>query len=173
MRDRRTYLRAYRQRNHEEISRKQKARYYAARNAWLEANGPCIDCGNRQDLQVDHVDRSKKLRHSIGWTLCKERLAAELEYCVVRCRPCHVRKTLTVDRTTSEHGMSRYGRGCRCSICRDANAARGRRERARSREGRKGELTKYRCRCGHFHATEVKCKGWTCVCAHFVPEAAA
>lgn len=63
------------------------------RQEWLDENGPCIDCGTWDDLQVDHVDAAVKMTHRI-WSWSAERRVAELAKCVVRCDPCHRVKTV-------------------------------------------------------------------------------
>lgn len=68
-------------------------RWMAARRlAWLTEHGPCVDCGAREGLEVDHVDAATKVTHRVwGWS--KPRRDAELVKCVVRCGPCHDKKT--------------------------------------------------------------------------------
>lgn len=63
------------------------------RQEWLEENGPCIDCGCWDDLEVDHIDPELKDTHRI-WSWTKERRDAELAKCVPRCKPCHLQKTV-------------------------------------------------------------------------------
>lgn len=73
--------------------RKYQAEWVAARRAeWFAENGPCIDCGAWDDLQVDHVDPEQKIAHRI-WSWSSERREAELAKCVVRCRTDHDRKS--------------------------------------------------------------------------------
>src|ERR1700756_2219169 len=62
------------------------------RQEWLDAHGPCIDCGSTENPEVDHQDYSKKVEHRV-WSWSKGRRDAELAKCVVRCRPCHYAKT--------------------------------------------------------------------------------
>jgi hypothetical protein len=68
---------------------------------WLEANGPCVDCGTWDELQVDHVDAGQKVSHRV-WSWKKERREAELAKCVVRCEPCH--RTKTTENRERAHG---------------------------------------------------------------------
>jgi hypothetical protein len=62
------------------------------RSEWLAAHGPCVDCRTWDRLQVDHVDAATKVTHRV-WSWAKVRREAELAKCVVRCEPCHFRKT--------------------------------------------------------------------------------
>jgi hypothetical protein len=64
----------------------------AHRREWLEANGPCIDCGSWGELEVDHADAATKVDHKV-WSWSKLRRDAELSKCVARCNPCHKRKS--------------------------------------------------------------------------------
>jgi len=62
------------------------------RNAWLAANGPCVDCGTWDELEVDHADAAMKVTHRV-WSWSLPRREAELAKCVVRCNPCHKEKS--------------------------------------------------------------------------------
>jgi hypothetical protein len=70
----------------------QRQRNAERRQNWLEANGPCVDCGSWECLEVDHVDASLKVSHKV-WSWREERRLAELSKCVVRCHSCHLKKT--------------------------------------------------------------------------------
>jgi len=65
------------------------------------ADKVCIDCGIAENLQLDHVDAQLKVSHRI-WSWSKEHRDTELSKCVVRCLPCHVKKSVAV-------GDVRYG----------------------------------------------------------------
>lgn len=62
------------------------------RTEWLEANGPCVQCGSWDRLEVDHKDRSQKITHAV-WSWSKVRREAELVKCQVLCYKCHKAKT--------------------------------------------------------------------------------
>ena len=62
------------------------------RDAWFEENGPCIECGSWENLELDHVDHTTKVSHNI-WSWADERRLEELAKCVARCRPCHIEKS--------------------------------------------------------------------------------
>lgn len=94
------------------------------RIAWIETNGPCKMCGSKNDLEIDHIDRSEKARDiATIWSLRKERREQELAKCQVLCASCHDSKTMA-ERGPSivPHGNTRYGYGCRCMTCRHDHA---------------------------------------------------
>lgn len=62
------------------------------REAWFKQNGPCVDCGTWQDLELDHVNAATKAEHRV-WSWSAPRRGAELRKCVARCHDCHERKT--------------------------------------------------------------------------------
>lgn len=62
------------------------------REEWIAANGPCIDCGSDERLEVDHRDYSQKINHKV-WSWSQSRRDAELAKCDVRCNSCHQAKT--------------------------------------------------------------------------------
>jgi 5-methylcytosine-specific restriction endonuclease McrA len=73
------------------------------RDAWISANGPCLDCSSTDRLEVDHVDAKSKVSHRV-WSWSDARRSTELAKCVVRCRDCHVAKTLR----NGEYGAKRH-----------------------------------------------------------------
>ena len=114
------------------------------RSEWIEAHGPCVDCGSGVDLEIDHDDRTQKVA-SVGsmWSRRREIREAELAKCVVRCRPCHLIKS---NRERSEQGKpcpssNAYRLGCRCDGCREVQKLRAREYRARRRNERVGFAT--------------------------------
>lgn len=100
----------------------QARRMSQLRNEWLEANGPCVRCGSRDNLEIDHVDPWLKVSHRI-WSWSKERRDVELAKCQVLCRACHKKKT-GENNGWGMHGSSGYQRGCRCALCTYAHAHR-------------------------------------------------
>lgn len=76
------------------------------RLAWLAEHGPCVDCSGTEDLQVDHADASIKVTHRV-WSWSKARRNAELAKCVVRCEPCHIKKTNESDEHASGENNGR------------------------------------------------------------------
>lgn len=90
------------------------------RSEWIQANGPCIDCGAWEKLEIHHKDPRQKVMHAL-WSYRAERRKAELKKCEVVCRACHGKKTREYRRATRIliHGtVSAYENGCKCEICR-------------------------------------------------------
>jgi 5-methylcytosine-specific restriction endonuclease McrA len=103
------------------------------RAQWIQENGPCKTCGSYIDLEVDHIDSSTKVSHSV-WSWSKVRRDLELAKCQVLCVECHKTKSIEARRRQAllkrqqgllleqQHGTSaRYKHGhCRCNDCRKA-----------------------------------------------------
>jgi len=62
------------------------------RRQWLKENGPCVECGSWERLEVDHRDPRTKTSHNI-WSWSDAKRIAELAKCQVLCRSCHKRKS--------------------------------------------------------------------------------
>jgi len=105
--------------------RKYNREWVARRKAqWLAANGPCVDCGAGEKLEVDHIDPTTKVTHSV-WTWSATRRLAELAKCVVRCHRCHKKKTAEENRKRFTRPI-RHGsiaaylqKKCKCDVCRE------------------------------------------------------
>ena len=99
----------------------------AKRSAWLEANGPCVQCGSWERLEVDHIDPAEKVTHRV-WSLSRDQRLAELAKCQVLCHSCHKAKTIAQFRRPVVHGtLTTYKHHrCRCDLCRAANTKRAR-----------------------------------------------
>ena len=90
------------------------------RDEWLIANGPCVECGSWENLQIDHKDPNTKVSHRI-WSWAKERREAELAKCQAMCEKCHNKKSAEEKRKPVSHGTHcAYASGCRCPACRQA-----------------------------------------------------
>lgn len=101
----------------------------ARRKAWLEKNGPCVDCGSFKQLEVHHKDKTQKVTHRV-WSWSESRRLAELSKCCALCLRCHQRRTARDRRSHLKHGMyGMYAAGCRCDLCKRANAERVRKQR--------------------------------------------
>ena len=98
-------------------------RYYRNRSAAIaRLGGECVDCGATEDLQFDHVDRTAK-QHDVSQLMNgyrRELLEAELAKCVLRCGPCHERKTVEYrdDRSVPHGGGVSGKKNCKCDLCR-------------------------------------------------------
>jgi 5-methylcytosine-specific restriction endonuclease McrA len=79
-------------------------RYQERRNQWLESKGgKCATCGSPHDLEVDHVDPTGKIDHSV-WSWSDERRDKELSKCQPLCKSCHLKKTLEWSRLIDGNG---------------------------------------------------------------------
>jgi hypothetical protein len=83
---RKEYLRDYHKKWYVAVMKKRRAQ-------WFADNGPCVDCGSSESLEVDHVDPSTKVNHLV-WSWSEKRRVAELEKCQVRCHKCHKKKSV-------------------------------------------------------------------------------
>lgn len=95
------------------------------RRAWLEKNGPCVQCNESDlgELLVHHKDKSLKDDHKV-WSWSAARREAELAKCEVRCIKCHADHH-GLETPLPEHGTwQRYKSRrdpCKCDECSDAN----------------------------------------------------
>lgn len=87
------------------------------RDEWFEKNGPCRQCGSWECLELDHKNPATKISHRV-WSWAKLKRETELAKCQPLCEKCHDKKH------EAAHGtFHRYcARGCRCQLCRKANA---------------------------------------------------
>ena len=88
--------------------------------------GKCVDCGEKKDLEFDHIDRATKVFSISNFNkYSKSKILEELKKCVLRCRGCHDKKSLAVGDLPprTKHGDYGYYRHhkCRCEKCRLAN----------------------------------------------------
>jgi hypothetical protein len=111
----------------------QNERIIRARLEWLSTHGPCVKCGSWNNLNVDHIDPKLKVSHRI-WSWSKERREIELAKCQVLCEPCHWIKTALDNGHVvgGKHGASKYHKGCRCDICKEAHAKQNSEYRSRA-----------------------------------------
>lgn len=71
-----------------------RERHVRRRAAAVEQlGGKCVDCGNDELLEFDHVDPATKEYNFTFATLSETKLQAELVKCVLRCRGCHMEKS--------------------------------------------------------------------------------
>ena len=96
---------------------KEYQRQWAAkrRAVWM-SDKKCVNCGSRENLEVDHIDPSKKFTHRI-WSYSDKRREEELAKCQVLCKKHHKEKSLS-ELPQTDHGRGRmYQLGCRCWPC--------------------------------------------------------
>ncbi len=95
-----------------------KLRLRRIRSEWFEKNGPCVKCGSWKQLELDHIDPSKKKAHTI-WSWSPAKREEEAKKCQVLCNNCHKKKTAIENSRPITHGApGGYARGCRCEMCR-------------------------------------------------------
>ena len=132
-------------------TRQSRAAYLRGYNkAWREQRrqkliellgGKCARCGNVEDLEFDHIDPgTKKFAVATNLSRAWDELVEEVLKCQLLCRdPCH-REKGAEDRPEPAHSYYRYWYwGCRCSVCRAANAAKSARLRERKAWGKRGD----------------------------------
>lgn len=97
--------------------------------ALLYLGGKCIECGETDNLEIDHIDaRKKKLPSWMLWRLSWKKRKKELDKCQLLCHKDHRKKT------TKERGQislkNSHGRystyihnKCRCELCSEARRA--------------------------------------------------
>ena len=70
------------------------------RDAVRQLGGKCVDCGSTENLEFDHVDPATKLYEMTNiWSRKLAIRVAEIAKCVLRCKDCHIIKTVA-ERTT-------------------------------------------------------------------------
>lgn len=149
------YMRTYRKRVYRE-----------RRDAAIAAlGGACVKCGVTTNLEIDHIDASKKT-FEIGvkiWCMSAEKLEVELNKCQLLCESCHAEKTI-IDvgnkPARGTHGSLSAWRYCKCDICRAAYNAYNRDYKRKHRapnayqrprtgliHGTRNGYCYYKCRC--------------------------
>jgi len=79
--------------------------------------GKGVDCGSKENLELDHKDRSQKeFDLSKIWSGSKIKYYEELNKCQLLCYACHKEKTRI--ELSVEHGGGKTGKkNCRCELC--------------------------------------------------------
>jgi len=78
-----------------EAKREYHRNWVAKRREAYFKDKSCIQCGAKENLELDHIDREFKLRkydHSI-WSRSTKTRELELKFCQVLCHKCHRNKT--------------------------------------------------------------------------------
>jgi 5-methylcytosine-specific restriction endonuclease McrA len=102
-------------------------RYHNKRQALIkELGGKCKSCGAVKDLQIDHIDSSKKsFRAADVHSIADARVKEEIKNFQLLCGKCHKEKTNKAwDHSVPKprHGTywMRRRHGCRCDKCEKA-----------------------------------------------------
>lgn len=114
MKDKNTYYREY-----------MLKRYHDRMNKAREKlGGKCCQCGEINNLQIDHIEKDKKFFTLAKFWSCKlERFLQELSKCQLLCVKCHEIKTLNdlnQKSAKNTHGTLSSYRYCKCKICKKA-----------------------------------------------------
>lgn len=95
-------------------------RYHRRRSQAIEIlGGRCVDCGNTEQIEFDHVNpEDKSFNVAKAFTsMAEKKLWLEITKCALRCKPCHKFKTDMIDNAVG-HGEGKTGkRNCRCDLC--------------------------------------------------------
>lgn len=75
-----------------ETKRKYQREWCARRRFEFFKDKKCIKCNSKENLELDHVDPSKKVTHRI-WSFSLERREAEVSKCQILCVLCHREKS--------------------------------------------------------------------------------
>lgn len=116
------------------VQREYQRQWVAARRNAFFKNKNCIVCSSTENLELDHIDRSKKVSHRI-WCWTEERQIAEIAKCQILCRDCHHVKTGLENSRPLVHGRATtYAKHkCRCEPCKTAYAIRRQRHESRNK----------------------------------------
>jgi hypothetical protein len=108
--------------------------WIAERKAEFFKGKRCVRCDSADRLELDHVDPTIKVSHSV-WSWSESRRTVELLKCQVLCHTCHWEKTKDDFGWRLEHGtvVGYKNYACRCARCTKANTDYIRERRARAR----------------------------------------
>lgn len=98
-------------------------RYHARRaNAIEMLGGVCAQCGDIEDLELDHIDPyDKSFSISKMWSVSHANFMRELGKCQLLCNYCHKKKSS--EEASVEHGGGVSGkRNCSCDLCKARKA---------------------------------------------------
>jgi len=100
-----------------------KKRYAERRAIAIQLlGGKCVHCGSTENLEFDHIDRTKKsFEYGSLWSGTWEKFLAELAKAQLLCKSCHLKKTRS--ELGVPHGGGKSGRrNCKCEPCRKRKA---------------------------------------------------
>lgn len=100
-----------------EAKREYQRNWVASRKSQWFAGKSCVTCGSFSGLEINHIDRAKKVSHRV-WSWSTPRRDEELTKCEVLCHACHKEVTRKQFSKPIQHGTkSGYNRGCRLECC--------------------------------------------------------
>jgi hypothetical protein len=112
--------------------------YIRRQRIWDYLGGKCVRCGRTDNLEVDHIDRTKKSFNISRNMTLNDEVRAELDKCQLLCADHHHEKTAQ-ENTRYVHGATRMWmkKKCRCDVCLEAQRAwyDARNERRRGKPG--------------------------------------
>lgn len=104
-----------------EKQREYQRKWRAKRRSDYFKDKSCVKCSSKENLELDHIDPTKKITNNI-WSWSEERRLEEIAKCQVLCEKCHKIKTFN-DMMVKHHGLTMYeSHGCRCEVCRKAKS---------------------------------------------------
>lgn len=115
------------------LQRKYQREWIKQRRETYLKDKKCEKCGSHDELEIDHIDRTKKWSHRL-WSYSHKIIIEELEKCQILCRMCHILKSVAeLGYYYKKHGTRSMYRAhkCRCVKCKAWNAAYKRLYRAR------------------------------------------
>lgn len=98
-----------------DAQRKYQREWIARRRSEWFADKVCELCGSGTDLELDHIDPTQKVSHSI-WSWSAARRAVELAKCRALCSDCHLAKSKTERLRGEESPASRHTVGTVCEV---------------------------------------------------------
>jgi len=72
-----------------EEQREYQRKWIAKRRAEYFSDKCCAECSSNKELELHHIDPTKKIAHNI-WSWSKEKREKEISKCKVLCRWCHI-----------------------------------------------------------------------------------
>lgn len=101
-----------------EEKRRYNREWVAKRKSKWFSDKSCVVCGTTENLELDHINPSTKVSHTI-WSWSEIRRNEELSKCQVLCDKHHMEKSINERKHKTTHGTSMMYKEyrCRCSIC--------------------------------------------------------
>ncbi len=112
-------------------------RYYKLRGeAIASLGGKCVECGIKENLQLDHKNKEdKEIEVSRMLSVSLKRFWNEVKKCQLLCAKCHSKKTIIESGkkiAKGRHGTISSYRYCRCKLCKEAKSEYSKEHKLRS-----------------------------------------